>query len=264
LNPDGSLDTGFGTNGKVVTPIGSGFDQAHSMALQPDGKLLVGGAVVNGPDANFAIVRYNPNGALDPAFGSNGIVQTNFSPDNTARINSLLLQPNGKILAGGTIHSSASRFGIARYNITGSIDSAFGSNGFVTTPIAVFSEIFSQALQPDGKIVAAGRSSTNLNGNNDFTLARYQGAPTFANLAGRVTTSSGEGIGNVTIKLEGGALTTPRSTITNPFGYYQFSDVPTANNYLLTLSRKGYVFASSPFLFNFQDGITNLDFIGSH
>ena len=69
-NADGSLDTTFGTAGKVVTPIGSSLDQAYSVQLQPDGKIVVSGLSSDGSDDyDFALVRYNTDGSLDVTFG---------------------------------------------------------------------------------------------------------------------------------------------------------------------------------------------------
>lgn len=91
FNPDGTLDTGFdgdsGTgNGVVVTAIGSSADQAYSVALQSDGKILLAGstAVFNGTadENNFAIVRYNTNGTIDLSFGSSGITTIDFGGDD--------------------------------------------------------------------------------------------------------------------------------------------------------------------------------------
>src|SRR5207302_7862832 len=64
-NPDGSLDTSFGTAGRVTTPIGSSHDEAHSVAIQADGKIVVAGFTFNGSNNDFALVRYDTNGSID-------------------------------------------------------------------------------------------------------------------------------------------------------------------------------------------------------
>lgn len=70
----GVLDTSFGTNGYVVTSVGSGDAQAWDMAFSSDGRIVVAGQSSNGDNDEFAIVRYYPNGTLDPSFGVNGIL----------------------------------------------------------------------------------------------------------------------------------------------------------------------------------------------
>ncbi len=79
-NPDGSLDTSFGGTGIVVTPVGNSHDQAYSVAIQADGKIVVAGSICNGvgncssAGSSLAVVRYNPNGSLDTSFGGTGKV----------------------------------------------------------------------------------------------------------------------------------------------------------------------------------------------
>jgi uncharacterized delta-60 repeat protein len=70
--PNGALDLSFGTNGKVVTPIGSSNDEARAVAVQPDNKIVVVGSAENGGALDFAVVRYDANGALDNTFGPGG------------------------------------------------------------------------------------------------------------------------------------------------------------------------------------------------
>lgn len=64
----GSLDNTFGTGGIVTTTIGGTDDEAFSVAIQTDGKIVVAGSAYNGTDDDFAIVRYNTNGTLDNTF----------------------------------------------------------------------------------------------------------------------------------------------------------------------------------------------------
>src|SRR5512141_1604453 len=75
--PDGSLDATFGLEGMVTTAIGGGRDEAQSVAIQENGRI-----VVSGTDSwrRFAVVRYRPDGDLDSSFGDGGIVRTNFAP----------------------------------------------------------------------------------------------------------------------------------------------------------------------------------------
>ncbi|MFL7870948.1 MAG: delta-60 repeat domain-containing protein, partial [Anaerolineales bacterium] len=73
---DGSLDTTFDTDGKVITPIGSSHDEGNSVAVQSDGKIVVAGFSYNGSNSDFAVVRYNSDGSLDTTFDTDGKVTT--------------------------------------------------------------------------------------------------------------------------------------------------------------------------------------------
>jgi len=100
-NPDGSLDTTFGTNGTVTTDFGADYEEsATTFALQADGKIVVAGSSYNGTGDDFALARYNPDGSLDPTFGTDGIVTTDFSGDSDSA-NDLALQADGKIVVAG-------------------------------------------------------------------------------------------------------------------------------------------------------------------
>ena len=188
-NTDGSLDTSFGTGGKLTTNILDGqvrLDAAVSVVLQPDGKIVVGGSTSpSDTGVDFALVRYNPNGSLDASFGTGGKVTTNFN-GNPAVLSALVIQPDGKLVAAGTmfvgsINSSITAdFALARYNPNGSLDTGFDGDG------KVISDFFSSAnnprddviggmtLQPDGKIVVAGVSEKTPDQTAaDFAVARY-------------------------------------------------------------------------------------------
>ncbi len=122
-NPDGSLDTTFGTGGKLTTPVGSDRDDAHSVALQADGKIVVAGLSNSGNNLDynedFALARYNTDGSLDTTFGADGKLTTNFGVFHEAA-QSVAVQADGKIVVAG-YRSNASNFGsldfaLARYN----------------------------------------------------------------------------------------------------------------------------------------------------
>lgn len=98
---NGSLDSRFGTLGKVLTPIGATDDAANALALQSDGKLLVVGSCSNGIDDDFCLLRYHPNGVLDASFNGSGKVTTAVGAGiDWGKV--LTLQPDGKIVVGGT------------------------------------------------------------------------------------------------------------------------------------------------------------------
>jgi uncharacterized delta-60 repeat protein len=121
-NTDGSLDTTFGTGGKVFTPIGSGNDEGEAVTLQSDGKIVLAGYTWNGTDHDFAVVRYNTDGSLDTSFGSGGKVVT---PVGTADdyVHGVTIQPDGKILVVGENYNGTNLdVAVVRYNIDGTLD----------------------------------------------------------------------------------------------------------------------------------------------
>jgi uncharacterized delta-60 repeat protein len=127
------LDSTFGSEGTVRAYINSGDneDRGWSVAIQSDGKIVVGGSsVLNLTISSFGIARFNSNGTKDTTFGSNGAVTTTFGSDinidDEAR--SIAIQTDGKILAGGWSQSDAGGpyFVLARYlksNVTGILES---------------------------------------------------------------------------------------------------------------------------------------------
>ena len=167
-NPNGTLDGTFGTGGIVTTDFGSSFDYIEGLALQSDGKIVAAGSIFNGSTFRFALARYNPNGTLDDTFGTGGRVTTSFTNiDDLAR--AVVLQPDGKIIVAGEADTDIV---VARYNSNGSLDTTFDGDGKVITSIGLFSAAYDVALQPDGKIVAAGEAG---DGNNsDFAVVRYE------------------------------------------------------------------------------------------
>jgi uncharacterized delta-60 repeat protein len=92
----GSPDPSFGTAGKVTTDFG-GFDAAAGVAIQADGKIVLAGR----GSERFALARYDTNGGLDPSFGDDGKVATQFTGDNIESANAIAIQANGKIVAAG-------------------------------------------------------------------------------------------------------------------------------------------------------------------
>ncbi len=168
----GALDSTFGGNGIVTTPIGPGDDFASGLAIQSDSIIVVAGQAHNGSDDDFALVRYTGSGALDTTFGSSGIVTTPIGP-GTDYANDLAIQAGGKIVVVGQAHNGVDYdFAVLRYSGSGALDTTFGGTGIVTTPIGLDKDYASGvAIQPDGKIVAAGL--TNNGSDDDFALVRY-------------------------------------------------------------------------------------------
>jgi len=150
----GDLDPSFGTGGLVTTDFGGRGDFGLAVALQSDGKIVAAGnsSAVGVFSVNFALARYNANGTLDPTFGTGGTVLTSFGGPLSAAAD-VAVQPDGKIVAVGI---AGSDFGTARYNADGTLDSAFGVGGLVTTDFGGSEQANGVALQPDGKIIVVG------------------------------------------------------------------------------------------------------------
>jgi uncharacterized delta-60 repeat protein len=173
INSNGTLDNSFGTNGKVIQPIGSWSDYGKSTVIQPDGKILLGGFCSNGSNNDFCIARFNSNGTLDTSFGSSGKVIQPIGSSNDYGW-SLVIQPDGKILLGGYCGSGSNHdFCIARFNSNGTLDTSFGTGGKVIQPIGSSNDYgFSLAIQPDGKILLGG--SCQGVSNFEFCIARFK------------------------------------------------------------------------------------------
>lgn len=152
-------------------------NEAHAIAVQPDGKIVVAGRSLNALENGtwvFAVARYLPTGALDPAFGQGGRVVTAIGA-NGAEAYGVAVQPDGKIvLAGRSFTRPADAlpvFALARYNPDGSLDPTFGQGGSVTSGVGTEGTARAVAVQPDGKIVAAGAGT--FDGNANFAVVRY-------------------------------------------------------------------------------------------
>jgi uncharacterized delta-60 repeat protein len=194
-NPDGSLDTTFDGDGIVTTAIGSSTDEARSVALQTDGRIVAAGYRQAGSVADSAVVRYNPDGSLDPTFSGDGIVVTPTDPASfvTDRFDAIAIQENGKIVAAGSVEAGVGGVGkVVRYNPDGSLDNtgnpSWGIGGIVTSDATFLGAI---AIQADGNVVVAGSKNFGSGSFPDFrfVVARYLGdEPTPVNRPPVVTT----------------------------------------------------------------------------
>jgi uncharacterized delta-60 repeat protein len=172
---DGALDPAFGDGGIVLTNFTRRLDHARGVAIQPDGKIVAAGRAGR-RGGRFALARYDSDGALDPSFGRDGRVVTNFTPgEDSAR--DVAIQPDGKIVAAGRAAGSGDRFALARYRTDGTLDPTFGSNGKVLTNFTPGSDLaLGIAIQPNRRIVAAGHAGGTRAAPRDhrFAIARYR------------------------------------------------------------------------------------------
>ena len=182
--PDGSLDPAFGQGGKLHTTFGEQqAEEAYNLLLQPDGKIVVAGPIGDGAGTcyggnicgyyGFGLVRYNANGSLDTKFGDGGKAVTRFDK-RTAGNYAVVRLPDGKLVTAGHVNDD---FALATYTPDGQLITSIGDKGLVRTNQGQdIARIYALALQPDGRVVAAGVGGADPTDtlNSDFALARYR------------------------------------------------------------------------------------------
>jgi uncharacterized delta-60 repeat protein len=177
----GTVDTTFGKKGFVSTAFPGDKAWGQAMIAQPDGKITLTG-YVQVPNIcagcsmyGIGLARYNPDGSLDKAFGNDGTVLSNFT--YSAQGAALTALPDGRLVVAGT--ASVDDFGLAIYTPDGRVETAYALDGLIVTNFAgevdSGDHAYAVAVQPDGKIVAAGTGATDEHGIElEFALARYQ------------------------------------------------------------------------------------------
>jgi len=158
--PNGSLDAGFGTDGKVITRIGTDDAEITALALQADSKVIAAGRTYNVTDpmtpTAFALARYQPDGRVDPSFGSDGIVTTPASLGPLGTVSAVALQADGKIIVLVRPFGTEGDFFLFRYLANGGVDVGFGTEGRVTGAVGFHTETLALVLQADGTLLVAG------------------------------------------------------------------------------------------------------------
>lgn len=177
LNADGSLDSSF----NAAVQSNASFGSVSAIALQTDGKILVGGHFLVGTDVKN-VVRLNANGSLDGSFSPNEL--------GGSFVDAIVIQPDGKIIIGGQIgnYDGVSGRGIVRLNPNGTLDTPLGLNSNLQNTV------YAIALQADGKIIAGGNffvigstpqqnniARLNANGTLDTSFANNGGADNIVN-----------------------------------------------------------------------------------
>lgn len=167
---DGSLDSTFGTGGKVTTNLVGSTDFGMAVALQADGRIVVGGRSAG--TAQALLARYKTDGGLDSTFGGDGIATTD---PRIAAANGLVIQSNGNIVIAGFAGLSgtgAFDFALARLDPSGTPDPGFGTDGFAFTDLSGGDDLAEDlVLQPDGKVVLIGRRTSGAS--TDLAITRY-------------------------------------------------------------------------------------------
>jgi uncharacterized delta-60 repeat protein len=180
--PNGRLDTSFDGDGKAIF---SDMFHAEAVALQSDGRIVVGGTRWSGSGNghDFQLARLTPSGALDLSFDGDGWAE-DFDPE-LIWLDAILVQPDGKIVACGyAVVGGDEDFGVTRYNENGSRDNSFGGDGKVTVGFGGDDRCHNLALQNDGKLLVVGTKSGS---DDDFAVARLESDGTLDD------TSNGDG-----------------------------------------------------------------------
>lgn len=168
-NANGKPDLSFGDNGKLIAPLQS-QTSAASMAVQKDGKIVVGG-FMRADNKDFLLVRFTNNGKLDNAFGTDGFVRGAYFDNIDESIKSIAIQTDGKIITAGTFSAGKSGIVVTRFGTDGKRDRSFGDKGLFVRAHNYVREWDNVAavLQADEKIVVASTID------NGFGLIRLLG-----------------------------------------------------------------------------------------
>ena len=174
FNTNGSLDTAFGSDGRVTVPAGVEFS---SLAIDSAGKIVTAGGSVNGSTFEFTLVRFNGDGSPDSSFDGDGIVTT----PSLQWANSIVIQSDSKIVAAGYGQGPGNYdLALARYNSNGSLDNTFGGGDGITTVDFNNSSDFGAAVALDsqGRVVVVGETGPVGGSVSIFAIARFLGDPT--------------------------------------------------------------------------------------
>jgi uncharacterized delta-60 repeat protein len=150
---DADLDDSFSNDGKLAFAMYAADSAANAVAVQPDRKIVVAGSSYNGSDFDFAVVRLTPQGDLDSTFNGDGkaffdfVVGDDFAGD-------VVIQPDGKIVAVGVAEIAGGKkvMAVVRFDTNGSLDD------YATVEYGGDAYGHGVALQPDGKVVIAGKA----------------------------------------------------------------------------------------------------------
>ncbi len=153
--PSGAIDPTFGKRGQVLLSPGGMPALATSVAIDANGRLILGGAV----GYHYSIVCLNTLGGLDAAFGTNGVATNGLS--SVGRILAVAVDAFGNIVADG---EGPDLFDLTRFHPDGTLDATFGTGG--TIALSYYQGIYSLALQPDGQILTGGTTG-------EATIARF-------------------------------------------------------------------------------------------
>jgi uncharacterized delta-60 repeat protein len=172
--PDGSPDESFNGSGGFLFQEWNIYTASHSVAVQPDGRIVCVLKRVDSEETVALIYRFHPDGSPDTSFGTGGVVTKSFGTPYLGA-GSLTLQPDGKMVIGGYLRFDNDTFSqtfICRFMPDGTPDSSFNGDGAVVNRIGESYAVYSCILiQEDGRIIAAGYADYNQY--DDFIAVRY-------------------------------------------------------------------------------------------
>jgi uncharacterized delta-60 repeat protein len=171
LEGSGAMDAGFGQDARVIVDFDQSDELAYALALEPGGKLLVGGS----SRSRMALLRCNPDGSLDESFGKQGKVLTEFRRGGA--VYCLQPQPGGQILALGSVMVRGWDLALGRYRTDGSPDDALVKGGWTHADVFGDEEWYAMVALPDGKVLAAGNSGRGPHGFADADFAAVCSLP---------------------------------------------------------------------------------------
>jgi uncharacterized delta-60 repeat protein len=178
MNANGTLDTSFSGDGKLPVAAGTGsVGLTEAMAVQADGKILVGGNLFAQSTNSMLVIRYNADGSLDTSFNSTGTVALRSEGGVPYTASAIAVQKDGKILAvgSGADDAQTGHVAVIRFLPNGAVDQTFGNKGVADAPIPRGSgnsavQPSGLTIQPDGKILVTGDDGSS---GSDFVLIRY-------------------------------------------------------------------------------------------
>lgn len=156
LLPDGSLDSSFNGDGKVLLNLSAGDDEILALALTVDGDIFAGGYTTRGRDRDFTLLRFNSDGSLDTGFGDQGKVVTSVGNSND-EITALAVDEDGALLVAGSAEGTLGRvIVLGRYLADGRLDPSFSDQGLSLIGIGI--DVVAQGLviRDDGSAVISG------------------------------------------------------------------------------------------------------------
>jgi uncharacterized delta-60 repeat protein len=247
---DGSRDSSFGSNGRVVLSHYT-IESPEDAVLQPDGKIVVSSrGWDSAPPYQSRLSRFNTDGSIDSsfAFGTTTLFGVPWR---------LAAQPDSKLIVAGSewIAHNTYRAIHFRLNQNGSPDDGFGLNGMAYPGYG--SNPDDMLIQPDGKILSFGRAS-GYGGAYEFWVMRTHGDPRFS-VSGRVTTPQGQGLRNAAVTITGSDGTS-NTVRTSSFGIYRFENIATGPTYTISAASKRYRF--TPRVAQVTGNLSNFDLIG--
>lgn len=157
-NSNGRIDSTFDSDGKKITYIGPGDIYGNSEGITPDGKIIVVGYTIANNTGTVKMAKYKVDGAPDSSFAGKGILTDSLKQRKTG-FTSIAFQEGGKVITAGYSWNGANYdFAVARYLTDGRPDKTFSSDGIQTTDLGADEFARAVAVQPDGKIIAAGKA----------------------------------------------------------------------------------------------------------